>query len=86
MVVMAEDLGGAFSPRRLRRRRRRGGSRGADGSVEMGGGGGICLRGYPPWQARLTEIFSVKDGRGVDYQVFLRALHRYAKAEFRLGG
>ncbi|KAI9819631.1 MAG: hypothetical protein M1827_007081 [Pycnora praestabilis] len=45
----------------------------------------IELAGYPPWQVRLTEIFHVQDNNGVGYQVFLRALHRYAKAHMRFG-
>ncbi len=43
------------------------------------------LQGYPPWQVRLTEIFHVQDSNGVGYQVFLRALHSYAKAQMRFG-
>lgn len=91
LVVMAPSDISGIGGRRVRRRRRsrRLSAVNGDGLEEMrkdgGGGGDICLRGYPPWQARLTEIFHVKDGRGVDYQTFLRALHRYAKAEFRLG-
>ncbi|KAI9829899.1 MAG: hypothetical protein M1826_005321 [Phylliscum demangeonii] len=45
----------------------------------------VELQGYPPWQVRLTEIFHVQDCGGVGYQVFLRALHRYAKAQMRFG-
>lgn len=45
----------------------------------------VQLQGYPPWQARLTEIFHVADNSGVGYQVFLRALHNYAKAQMRFG-
>ena len=46
----------------------------------------IVLDGYPPWQARLTEMFCVQDySGGVSYGVFLRGLFRYGKAEFRLG-
>ncbi|CCX31955.1 Decaprenyl diphosphate synthase-like protein [Pyronema domesticum] len=45
----------------------------------------ITLRGYPPWQLRLTEIYNVQDNDGVGYQVFLRALHRFARAEMRFG-
>ena len=92
LVVMAPSDTSSLGPRRRRRRK---GSASRDAGLKtssevqtgevVGGGGEICLRGYPPWQARLTEIFAVKDGRGVDYQVFLRALHRYAKAEFRFG-
>lgn len=45
----------------------------------------VQLQGYPPWQIRLTEIFHVQDNSGVGYQVFLRALHKYGKAQMRLG-
>ncbi|KIW03945.1 uncharacterized protein PV09_04783 [Verruconis gallopava] len=46
----------------------------------------IVLEGYPPWQVRLTEIFCVKDNtEGVGYQVFLRALCNFAKAQMRFG-
>lgn len=45
----------------------------------------IDLQGYPPWQVRLTEIFHVQDNVGVGYQVFLRALYSYAKAQMRFG-
>lgn len=45
----------------------------------------VQLRGYPPWQLRLTEIFHLPDNKGVNYQVFLRALHNFAKVEMRLG-
>jgi len=46
----------------------------------------VVLEGYPPWQVRLTEIFHVPDNmEGVGYQVFLRAMHRYAKAQMRFG-
>ena len=46
----------------------------------------VVLDGYPPWQARLSEIFHVKDhGAGVGYHVFLRALYKYGQAQFRVG-
>ncbi|KAI9783880.1 MAG: hypothetical protein M1816_001132 [Peltula sp. TS41687] len=45
----------------------------------------VELQGYPPWQIRLTEIFHMQDNRRVGYQVFLRALHSYAKAHMRFG-
>ncbi|SLM37683.1 Decaprenyl diphosphate synthase-like [Lasallia pustulata] len=45
----------------------------------------VELQGYPPWQVRLTEIFCVQDNTGVGYQVFLRALYSYAKAQMRFG-
>lgn len=48
-------------------------------------GPNVELQGYPPWQVRLTEIFHVQDCTGVGYQVFLRALHSYAKAQMRFG-
>ncbi|KAF2806640.1 di-trans,poly-cis-decaprenylcistransferase [Mytilinidion resinicola] len=45
----------------------------------------VVLKGYPPWQVRLTEIYHVPDNVGVNYQVFLRALYNYAKVEMRFG-
>jgi len=48
-------------------------------------GPSVELQGYPPWQIRLTEIFHCVDNNGVGYQVFLRALHSFAKAQMRLG-
>ena len=45
----------------------------------------VRLQGYPPWQARLTEIFHVEGNNSVGYQVFLRALHNFAKAQMRFG-
>lgn len=46
----------------------------------------VVLDGYPPWQARLTEIYGVQDHvGGVGYQVFLRGLYRFAKAEMKFG-
>ncbi|PVH93572.1 Undecaprenyl diphosphate synthase [Periconia macrospinosa] len=45
----------------------------------------VVLRGYPPWQLRLTEIFHLPDNKGVNYQVFLQALKRFGKAQFRVG-
>ncbi|KAF1986144.1 Undecaprenyl diphosphate synthase [Aulographum hederae CBS 113979] len=46
----------------------------------------VVLEGYPPWQVRLTEIFCVRDsGEGVSYQVFLRGLYRFGKAQMRFG-
>ena len=48
-------------------------------------GPNVKLQGYPPWQLRLTEIFCVQDNAGVEYQVFLRALYNYAKAQMRFG-
>ena len=45
----------------------------------------VELAGYPPWQLRLAEIFCLQDSEGVGYQVFLKALRNYSKAEFRRG-
>ncbi|KAF2468154.1 Undecaprenyl diphosphate synthase [Lindgomyces ingoldianus] len=45
----------------------------------------VVLKGYPPWQLRLTEIFHLPDNKGVNYQVFIRALHNFSRAEMRLG-
>ncbi|KAK3709694.1 hypothetical protein LTR37_010721 [Vermiconidia calcicola] len=46
----------------------------------------VVLDGYPPWQARLAEMFHVQDHTGgVGYHVFLRALYKYGQAQFRLG-
>ena len=45
----------------------------------------VKLQGYPPWQIRLTEIYHVQDSNGVGYQVFLRALHNYSKAQMKFG-
>lgn len=46
----------------------------------------VVLEGYPPWQIRLTEIFHVQDNaNGMSYQIFLRALFNYAKAQMRFG-
>ncbi|RYP92718.1 hypothetical protein DL770_001107 [Monosporascus sp. CRB-9-2] len=45
----------------------------------------VDLQGYPPWQIRLTEIFCSPDNQGVNYQVFLRGLRKYAEATFKLG-
>ncbi|KAJ8603894.1 hypothetical protein MRB53_042029 [Persea americana] len=55
-------------------REARGGQSGNE-SFDDGAGGDLWLRGYPPWQ----------DNVGSGYHVFLQALHRYAKAEMRIG-
>lgn len=43
------------------------------------------LSSYPPWQMRLTEIFCLQDNESFGYQVFLKALRKYAKAQMRHG-
>ncbi|KAI4259409.1 MAG: hypothetical protein L6R42_004587 [Xanthoria sp. 1 TBL-2021] len=45
----------------------------------------VKLQGYPPWQVRLTEIYHSQDNCGVGYQVFLRALYNFAKAQMKFG-
>lgn len=45
----------------------------------------VDLQGYPPWQMRLTEIYCAHDNQGVSYQVFIRGLHKYAEATFKMG-
>ncbi|KAI5194563.1 nuclear undecaprenyl pyrophosphate synthase-like protein [Aureobasidium subglaciale] len=45
----------------------------------------VHLKGYPPWQLRLTEIFHVPDNTSIGYQVFLRGLYNYAQAQMRFG-
>ncbi|KAI0911798.1 Undecaprenyl diphosphate synthase [Ustulina deusta] len=45
----------------------------------------VDLQGYPPWAIRLTEIHCVPDNQGVGYQLFLKALRKYAQATFKLG-
>lgn len=45
----------------------------------------VSLSGYPPWHVRLTEIFHLPDNRGVEYQVFIRGLRRFAEAQMRRG-
>jgi hypothetical protein len=45
----------------------------------------VELSGYPPWQIRLTEIFHVQDNTRVGYQVFYRALTKFAHAQMRMG-
>jgi dehydrodolichyl diphosphate syntase complex subunit NUS1 len=43
------------------------------------------LSGYPPWQIRLTEIFCLQDNERVGYEVFLKALQHYGRAQMRHG-
>ncbi|KAG6055324.1 hypothetical protein E4U32_006376 [Claviceps aff. humidiphila group G2b] len=45
----------------------------------------VELSGYPPWQIRLTEIFCLQDNQEFGYQVFLKALRKYASAQMRRG-
>lgn len=45
----------------------------------------VELSGYPPWQIRLTEIFCLPDNETFGYQVFVKALRNYSKAQFRVG-
>jgi undecaprenyl pyrophosphate synthase len=48
-------------------------------------GPSVKLDGYPPWQIRLTEIFHEPDNSEVEYLVWLKGLHRFARAEMRFG-
>ena len=45
----------------------------------------VNLSGYPPWQIRLTEIFCLQDNEAFGYQVFVKALRRFAGAQMRRG-
>lgn len=45
----------------------------------------VELSGYPPWQIRLTEIFCLQDNESFGYQVFLKALRKFANAQMRHG-
>ena len=46
----------------------------------------VRLRGYPPWQLRLTEIFHEPDNHaGLEYLVWLKGLYGFAKAQMRFG-
>jgi undecaprenyl pyrophosphate synthase len=45
----------------------------------------VELAKYPPWHIRLTEIYHVQDNQGVGYQIFLRGLYNYGKAQMRFG-
>lgn len=45
----------------------------------------INLAGYPPWQIRLTEIFCLQDNESFGYQVFIKALRKFAGAQMRQG-
>lgn len=96
LVLMAPSASNEDRARRRRRDRKKVGAKldeaGSstpedDAATQLVGGadGGICLRGYPPWQVRLTEIFHTQDSSGVEYQAFLRALYKFAQAEMRFG-
>lgn len=60
LVVMGEPVESGLSGRRFKRNKRKQKSLGAGTELsrvsQMWSGDGICLRGYPPWQVRLTEI------------------------------
>lgn len=96
LVIMAPSASSGSGAKRRQREERRGGAKPyeetfsdeyGDSAIQLvdGADGGICLRGYPPWQVRLTEIFHTQDSSGVEYQAFLRALYKYAQAEMRFG-
>ncbi|CAA3006502.1 dehydrodolichyl diphosphate synthase complex subunit nus1 [Olea europaea subsp. europaea] len=44
-----------------------------------------CLFGFPPWQLRLTEIFSLPSHRNITYKTFIDCLEKYSRTTQRLG-
>lgn len=48
-------------------------------------GNHFCLHGFPPWQLRLTEIFSIPTHRNITYKIFKDCLERYSQTTQRLG-
>ena len=74
-----------FGKKRLVGEERRMEARMQDDVGGGGAGGDVCLRGYPPWQVRLTEMIHVQGCDGVEYQAFLQALHQYADCQMRFG-
>lgn len=45
----------------------------------------IDLRGYPPWQIRLSEIYWEPDNDEVNYAIFLRGLQKYSTCKINVG-
>lgn len=48
-------------------------------------GNHICLYGFPPWQLRLTEIFSLPTHRNITQKIFVDCLNRFSRTTQRLG-
>ena len=48
-------------------------------------GSPLCLRGFPPWQLRLTEIFSIPTHRNIPQKVFIDCLKNYSRTNQRIG-
>ncbi|ORY06477.1 Undecaprenyl diphosphate synthase [Basidiobolus meristosporus CBS 931.73] len=45
----------------------------------------LTLEGFPPWQLRLTEIYSCTHTTRVMYSDFINAMYRYANCDQRFG-
>lgn len=48
-------------------------------------GSPLCLYGFPPWQLRLTEIFSVPTHKNLPKRVFVDCFKKYSKTSRREG-
>lgn len=48
-------------------------------------GSPLCLYGFPPWQLRLTEIFSIPTHRRIPQRIFFDCLRRYSRTSQREG-
>lgn len=45
----------------------------------------LCLHGFPPWQLRLTEIFSIPTHRRLPQRIFIDCLRQYSRTVQRVG-
>lgn len=45
----------------------------------------LCLYGFPPWQLRLTEIFSIPTHRKLPRKIFIDCLRSYSRTSQRVG-
>lgn len=48
-------------------------------------GSPLCLRGFPPWQLRLTEIFSIPTHRNIPERIFIDCLYKFSRTTQRVG-
>lgn len=48
-------------------------------------GSPLCLYGFPPWQLRLTEIYSIPTHRRMPQRIFFDCLRRYSRTSQREG-
>lgn len=48
-------------------------------------GSPLCLRGFPAWQLRLTEIFSIPTHRNIPQRIFINCLKKYSRTNQREG-